>query len=223
MLRRKFITTAGSAVAATIISKAALADLPSAAASMTAVGDLSANETYTHVSAPTQFVDTGNIRFSYRRFGKRQGVPLVFFQHFLGTMDNWDPAVTDGFAQDREVIIFDNAGISSSTGEVPNTIAQMAKDAAAFIASLGLTKVDLLGFSMGGLVAQQVTLDQPQLVRQLVLVGTGPRGGNHMATQTAESEKIFGAKYASPDDMWRAVFFTGSVASQAAGREFIKR
>jgi pimeloyl-ACP methyl ester carboxylesterase len=224
MLRRKFIANVGTAVATTIASKVARAAESSQAPGLTGtVGSASAGGIYMHVTAPTQYVDTGKIRFAYRRFGKQQGVPLVFFQHFLGTMDNWDPAVTDGFAKEREVIIFDNAGISSSTGEVPTSIAQMANDASTFIAALGLTKVDVLGFSMGGLVAQQLTLDYPQLVRQLVLVGTGPQGGNHMATQTPESEKIFGAKYASVDDMWLAVFFTNSAASQAAGHNFIKR
>jgi pimeloyl-ACP methyl ester carboxylesterase len=91
-------------------------------------------------------VDGAGIRFAYRRFGKNQGVPLVFFQHFTGTMDNWDPAVTDGLARDREVILFNNAGISSSGGETPNTIAEMARHAGAFIDALGLEQTDLLGY-----------------------------------------------------------------------------
>jgi hypothetical protein len=102
---------------------------------------------HTHQTAPTQFVDGAGIRFAYRRFGKNQGVRLVFFQHFTGTMDNWDPAVTDGLARDREVILFNNAGISSSGGETPNTVAEMARDAAAFIDALGLEQIDLLGFA----------------------------------------------------------------------------
>src|SRR5580693_8395971 len=107
--------------------------------------------THTHQTAPTQYVEAKGIRFAYRRFGKSGGVPLVFNMHFTGTMDHWDPAVTDGFAKDREVILFDNAGISSSSGEVPASIDEMAANAAAFIKVLGLTQVDLLGFSLGGL------------------------------------------------------------------------
>ena len=102
---------------------------------------------HTHQTAPTQFVDGAGIRFAYRRFGKNEGVPFVFFQHFTGTMDNWDPAVTDGLARDREVILFNNAGVSSSGGETPNTIAKMARHAAAFIDALGLEQIDLLGVS----------------------------------------------------------------------------
>src|SRR5260370_7791452 len=99
-----------------------------------------------HQTAPTQFVDGAGIRFAYRRFGKSQGVPLVFFQHFTGTMDNWDPAVTDGLARDREVILFNNAGISTSGGETPNTIGEMAPDAGGFLNALALQPIYLLAF-----------------------------------------------------------------------------
>src|SRR6202046_2313984 len=127
---------------------------------------------HTPQTAPTQFVEANGIRFAYRRFGKAGGVPLVFNQHFTGTMDHWDPAVTDGFAKDREVILFDNAGVSSSSGEVSTTIEDMAANAVAFIKALGLKTVDVLGFSIGGFVAQEITLQAPELVRKLVLVGT---------------------------------------------------
>jgi pimeloyl-ACP methyl ester carboxylesterase len=177
----------------------------------------------THQTAPTQFVEADGIRFAYRRFGKPDGVPLVFNQHFTGTMDHWDPAVTDGLAGEREVILFNNAGVSSSAGEVPTSIEQMAANAASFVKALGLRKVDVLGFSIGGLVAQETTLQAPDLVRRLVLVGTGPRSGESMATGTPEGAKIFGATYAEPDHLWLSVFFTPSQTSQAAGREFLKR
>jgi pimeloyl-ACP methyl ester carboxylesterase len=100
--------------------------------------------TRTHQTAPTHYVDANGIRFAYRRFGKPNGVPLLFNQHYTGTMDHWDPAVTDGFAKNREVILFNNAGISSSSGEVPETFADMGANAVAFIKALGLTKVDVL-------------------------------------------------------------------------------
>jgi len=178
---------------------------------------------HNHQTAPTQFVDANGVRFAYRRFGNAAGVPLVFNQHFTGTMDHWHPAVTDGFAKDREVILFNNTGISSSSGEVPNTIEKMGANAVAFIKALRLTKVDVLGFSIGGFVAQEIALQAPDLVRQLVLVGTGPRGGEGMATLTPEAQEIFGTSYDEPDHLWLRVHFTKSEKSQAAGREFLKR
>src|SRR5439155_24251070 len=110
---------------------------------------------HTHQTAPTQFVEAKGIRFAYRRFGKAGGVPLVFNQHYLGTMDYWDPTVTDGLARGRQVILFNNAGVSSSSGEVPTTFEQMGANAVAFTRALGLNKADVLGFSIGGMVAQE--------------------------------------------------------------------
>jgi pimeloyl-ACP methyl ester carboxylesterase len=178
---------------------------------------------HSHQTAPTQFVEANGIRFAYRRFGKSDGVPLVFNQHFTGTMDHWDPAVTDGLAAEREVILFNNAGVSSSSGQVPTSVEQMATNAVSFIRALGLPKVDVLGFSIGGFVAQEITLQAPDLVRRLVLVGTGPRGGEGMAMLTPEAQEIFGASYDKPDHLWLRVHFTRSEKSQAAGREFLKR
>jgi pimeloyl-ACP methyl ester carboxylesterase len=177
----------------------------------------------THQTAPTQYVAANGIRFAYRRFGKTGGVPLVFNIHFTGTMDHWDPAVTDGIARDREVILFNNAGISSTSGEVPESIEEMAANAAAFIKALGVTQVDVLGFSMGGLIAQTLALAEPKLVRRLILVGTGPRSGESMESLTPEAQEIFGASYAEPDHLWLRVHFSPSESSQAAGRKFLRR
>jgi pimeloyl-ACP methyl ester carboxylesterase len=178
---------------------------------------------YTHQTAPTQYVEANGTRFAYRRFGKQGDVPLVFNMHFMGTVDHWDPAVTDGFAREREVILFDNAGVSSSSGDVPRSVAEMGANAIAFIKVLGLKQVDLLGFSIGGLVAQEITLQAPDLVRRLVLVGTGPRSGERMDTGTPEGKQIFGATYKNPDDLWLRVHFTPSQVSQAAGHRFLMR
>ena len=178
---------------------------------------------HTHQTAPTQFVEANGVRFAYRRFGKTGGVPLVFNQHFMGTMDHWDPAVTDGFARKRDVILFNNAGVSSSSGEVPTSFEQMGGNAIAFVKALGLQQVDVLGFSIGGFVAQEITLAAPDLVRRLVLVGTAPRGGEGMEGGTPEGNRIFGASYDPPDHLWLSVFFTPSAVSQAAGRAFLKR
>src|SRR6202140_2231733 len=178
---------------------------------------------HSHQTAPTQFVNTAGVRFAYRCIRKRTGVPLVFNMHFTGTMDHWDPLVTDGLAATRDVILFNNAGISSSSGEVPTSVEEMAANAAAFIKALGLAKVDVLGFSLGGLIAQALAFAEPALVRRLILVGTGPRGGEGMATLTPEAQTVFGATYANPDEVWLGAFFTPSEASQAAGRAFLKR
>jgi pimeloyl-ACP methyl ester carboxylesterase len=179
--------------------------------------------THTHQTAPTQFVKANGIQFAYRRFGKTGGMPLVFHMHFTGTMDHWDPAITDGFAKEREVILFNNAGISSSSGEVPTSVEAMAANAVGFIKALHLDQVDVLGFSLGGLVAQEVAITTPKLVRRLVLVGTGPRAGEGMATLTPEAQAVFGGRYENPDHVWLGAFFTSSKASQAAGQKYLRR
>ena len=176
-----------------------------------------------HQTAPIRFIEANGIRFAYRRFGKAGGVPIVFNQHYLGTMDYWDPAVTDGLARDREVILFNNAGVSSSCGEVPTTCEEMGANAVEFIRALALTQVDVLGISIGGFVAQEITLQAPELVRKLILVGTGPRGGEGMASQTPEAQRIFGAAYDPPEHLRLAVHFGPSQKAQAAGLEFLKR
>jgi pimeloyl-ACP methyl ester carboxylesterase len=178
---------------------------------------------YTHQTAPTQFVEANGIRFAYRRFGNPSGVPLVFNQHFTGTMDHWDPAVTDGIAKTREVILFDNAGVASSSGEVPRTFAMMGTNAIAFIRALGLTEVDVLGLSIGGFVTQEIALQAPDLARRLVLLATGPRSAEGAVGGTPEGNRIFSAKYDPPDHLWLSVFFTPSQASQAAGMAFLER
>jgi pimeloyl-ACP methyl ester carboxylesterase len=179
-------------------------------------------ENYTHHTAPTQFVEANGVRFAYRRFGKKEGLPFLFIPHILGNMDSWDPSVTDGFAQGREVILFNNAGVASSTGEVPTTFAQMAKSAGVFIDALGLTKVDVLGFSIGSMIAQNVAIERPDLVHKLVIVGSGPRNGDGIPLNP-QSQAIFTNKYGNLDDFWIDGFFTASPESQAAGRAFLKR
>src|ERR1700724_3430225 len=178
---------------------------------------------HTHQTAPTRFVEANGIHFAYRRFGKAGGVPIVFNQHYIGTMDYWDPTVTDGLARDHEVILFNNAGVSSSTGEVPATFEQMGANAVAFSRALGLKQVDVLGFSIGGMVAQEITLQAPDLIRRLIVDGTGPRGGQGMELLTQAAGRLFGATYDPPENVWLAVKFSPSVAGQAAGREFLKR
>ena len=176
--------------------------------------------THTHQTAPTQFVEASGIRFAYRRFGKTGGVPIVMNIHFRGTTDHWDPAVTDGLAAQREVILFDNAGIGASTGETPSTIPGMATDAIAFIKALGIRKTDVLGYSVGGKVAQEIAVQAPDLVRKLVLVGTGPRGADTSASKSAE---IFSATYDPPEHLWIAAHFLPNPTGHAAGLKYLER
>jgi pimeloyl-ACP methyl ester carboxylesterase len=148
---------------------------------------------------------------------------MVFFQHFMGTLDDHDPALSDAFAGDREVILFDNAGVASSSGTVPGTIEAMAHDAITFIDALGLMTIDLVGHSMGGLVAQEVALARPELVRRLVLVGTGPRGGEGIGALPAWVAELFTRKYERQEDMWLPILFAPTQTSQAAGRAYVER
>jgi pimeloyl-ACP methyl ester carboxylesterase len=178
---------------------------------------------FTQDTALTQYVEGDGIRFAYRRFGVPGRLPLVFFQHFMGTMDDHDPALSDAFAADREVILFNNAGVASSGGTVPGTIEAMARDAIAFTDALGLTTIDIVGHSMGGLVAQEVTLGRPELVRRLVLVGTGPRGGEGIGALPAWVAELFTRKYPRQEDMWLPILFAPTLTSQAAGRAHIER
>jgi pimeloyl-ACP methyl ester carboxylesterase len=149
---------------------------------------------------------------------------LLCLQHFTGTLDNWDPAVTDPLASSREVIIFDNAGIGRSMGTVPETVAGMAKHTFAFLDGLGVDKCDVLGFSLGGMVAQQMVLDRPSIFRRIILVGTAPRGGEDI--MHLDNPRL--ARYLSDPNLQgyavlQKIFFTLTAAGQSAGEEFIGR
>ena len=177
----------------------------------------------THQTAPNLFIDASNgIRYAYRRFGKATGVPLVFLQHFRGTLDNWDPFLTDSIAREREVILLDNVGVGLSSGTTPNTVAQMARDAIVFLDALALSQVDLLGFSLGGFVAQEIALLRPKQVRKLVLAGTGPQGGPLMhgwrqdIADAARTPELGGAELSY-------VFFPHTEAGRAKAMEFLSR
>ena len=170
-------------------------------------------------TAPTEFIEGAGIRFAYRRLGPRNGTPLIFLQHFSGHMDSWDPAVVNALATERHVIVFDNAGVGQSTGTTPDSVAQMAEDARHLLSALGLYRVDLLGFSLGGCVAQQLAATHPDRVRKVVLVGTAPRGGEeHLLRVIAQARA-----HAPASDIRLPLFFTPSEASQAAGRAFLSR
>jgi pimeloyl-ACP methyl ester carboxylesterase len=178
--------------------------------------------TSSHNTTPTQFTEAGGVRYAYRRFGASNGTPLVFLQHFRGGLDNWDPAVTDGLAKDRPVILFNNAGVASSGGEPADTVSDMARHVVAFINALSLKWVDLLGFSLGGFVAQQVALENPGLIRRVVLAGTGPQGGESMDSFTPEVGAQATRETPVIED-FLYLFFSPRETSQAAGRAFWER
>jgi len=172
-------------------------------------------------TTPTRFVSAGDVRFAYRRFGKPSGTPLVFLQHFRGSLDNWDPALLNGFAQDRTVITFDNAGVGFSSGEVPDNVSAMAQHALDFIDALDLTQVDLLGFSLGGYIAQHLTLRRPNLVRRLLLAGTGPGKGE--GTQDLNQNILDAASLPPSRNGLLQLFFEQTETSKAAGAAFWDR
>jgi pimeloyl-ACP methyl ester carboxylesterase len=177
-----------------------------------------------NITAPTQFVGTGLETYAYRRFGNGAGPPLLCLQHFTGTLDNWDPAVTDPLALGREVILFENAGVGRSTGEVPNSVRGMAEHALAFADALNIKQADLLGFSLGGMIAQQIGLDRPSLVRRMLLVGTAPEGGEDiMHLEKPELKKIIEDPNIPGLQKLVELFFTQSESSRAAGAAFVSR
>jgi pimeloyl-ACP methyl ester carboxylesterase len=180
-------------------------------------------ETASNTTAPTKFVTVGENTYAYRQFGVGQGLPLVFFQHFTGTLDNWDPAVTDRLARDRSVVLFENAGIGRSNGKVPETVATMADHAMKFLDAIQLTRVDVLGFSLGGMVAQVIALKRPMLLRRIILAGTGPEGGVGVAMDRPELLKIFVDQKMPPSEKLIQLFFETTETSQSAGRRFVER
>ena len=177
-----------------------------------------------NTTAPTQFLEASNETYAYRRFGSGPGRPLLCLQHFTGTLDNWDPAVTDPLASGREVILFESAGLGRSTGKVPDTIAGMAKHAFAFLDGLGLASCDVLGFSLGGMVAQQMAQDRPSIFRRMILVGTAPRGGEDiMHLEKPSLAKYLGDPKLQGYAVLQKIFFAPTELSQKAGAAFIER
>ncbi|EHP40992.1 alpha/beta hydrolase fold family protein [Cupriavidus basilensis OR16] len=174
----------------------------------------------THLNAPTRFIEVDGDRFTYRRWGKPSGAPLFFVQHFRGGLDHWDPLLTDGLAEGREVILFNGRGVASSTGTPRNRIEEMADDIALVIRALGLSQVDLLGFSIGGMQVQEVALRHPGLVRKLLLLGTGLRGGD----PTMEPKVLQVAPNPVPTaEDFLYLFFGRSEAAKQAGLTFWER
>ncbi|EJL68546.1 alpha/beta fold hydrolase [Chryseobacterium populi] len=169
----------------------------------------------THQTAKTQFINVKGTSFAYRVLGKEGGIPLVLLPGLGGSMDDWDPAVTDGLAKKYKVIIFDNKGVAASKGTTPNTVQAMADDAIDFIEALHLNKVNIMGFSMGGFVAQRVVLTKPSLINKVILTGTGPMGAIGLSNLP---NIIAGTAGLSAEESFLKFGFTSSAESIAAGK-----
>ncbi len=177
-----------------------------------------------NITAPTQFLAVKNEKYAYRRFGSGPALPLLLLQHFTGTLDNWDSAVTDPLAQQVEVILFESAGLGRSSGKVPETVAGMAEHALAFLDGLGLNTCDVLGFSLGGMVAQQMVLDRPTIFRRMILVGTAPRGGEDiMHLENPSLSRFLNDPSLKGYSVLQKIFFAQTKSSQAAGEAFVNR
>ncbi len=176
-----------------------------------------------YAQAPAHTVTAGGVTYAYRELGPKGGIPVIFFVHLAATLDNWDPRIVDPIAKNRHVIAFDNRGVGASTGQVPDTVEAMADDAYTFIEALGFSKIDIFSFSLGGFVAQALVVKHPDLVRKLVLTGTGPKGGKDI-------DKVAGTTYL---DMLRAaltrsdpkeyLFFNRNATGKPAARAFVNR
>lgn len=175
-------------------------------------------------TAPTRMVEKDGYRYAYRRFGQGSGPPLLLLQHFTGNLDNWDPAVTDALAIAHDVILLDNSGIGRSSGEVPRTIAAMTEHVFRFLDGLELTVCDVLGYSLGGMIAQEMALHRPAAVGRMILVGTAPRGGEDIMHLGKPSlDRYFKDATLNGYARLQKIFFTPTPASQTAGAAFIDR
>ena len=176
---------------------------------------------YAH--APARTVTAGGVTYAYRELGPKGGIPVIFFVHLAATLDNWDPRIIDPIAKGHHVIAFDNRGVGASTGQVPDTVEAMADDAYAFVKALGYRKIDIFSFSLGGFVAQALVMKHPELVRKLILTGTGPKGGKGI-------DKVAGITYVdilratlTRSDPKEFLFFNRNATGKAAARAFVKR
>jgi pimeloyl-ACP methyl ester carboxylesterase len=177
----------------------------------------------TYQDAPTKTVDIGGAKFAYRELGPETGTPVIFLNHLAAVLDNWDPRVVDGIAARHHVITFDNRGVGASQGKTPRSVTAMARDAIAFIRALGYHQVDLLGFSLGGFVAQVIAEQEPRLVRKLILAGTGPAGGEGIDKVTAITMLDTVKAALTFKDPKEYLFFTRTPNGKTTARQFVNR
>lgn len=187
---------------------------------METIENISAQQAFTHQTAPTTTIKVNGTDFTYRSFGREDGIPVVFLQHFTGNMDNWDPDVVNAIAINHPVVLFNNRGVGSSKGTTPDNVAAMAQDAVDFIHALGYNKVNLLGFSLGGFIAQWIAVHFPNLVEKLILAGTGPQGGKAIAELENHLQQAF---VDGPDRVLINLFFGKTPTSISAGEAFLAR
>jgi pimeloyl-ACP methyl ester carboxylesterase len=173
---------------------------------------------YSHETVPTEFVKANGIQFAYRRFGKQRGIPLVFLNYYGATLDEWDPLVTNGLALDHDIVLVNAAGVAASTGATPNTVLEMSNYLNSFCLAMDFKKITVVGFSIGGMIAQQMALDYPKMVHRLILLGTRPRGGERMTSTESSDEES-----ADPVGSLLASFFAPTETSQAAGKAYLQR
>lgn len=205
---------------ATLFSPAS-AQLPGAAPNAAAAPQASGSR---WADVPTQTLSAGGVDFAYRELGRQHGgTPVVFLNHLAAVLDNWDPRVVDGIAAAHHVIVFDNRGVGASTGTPSNSMEQMADDAIAFIKAMGFGQVDLFGFSMGGMVAQEVVLKAPRLVRRMILAGTGPAGGEGISAVAGVANYDLLRGWLTGQDPKQYLFFTRTPNGIQAGQAFLAR
>lgn len=181
------------------------------------------NESYTYATVPTKYVDANGIKIAYRSYGKKGDIPVIYFNHLTANLDNCDPRIMDSIAKHRHIISFDYRGVGATTGEQGTSIPDMAKDAIAFIHALGYKQVDIVAFSMGGFITQELLLVEPQLARKIILAGTGPRGGEGVSDVVGLTYKdIFKGLFTFRDPKFY-LFFTQNKVGKAAARDFLKR
>ena len=175
-------------------------------------------------NVPTQFISVDGINFAYREYGQQNsGTPVIFLNHLAAVLDNWDPRIIDGIAAKHHVVVFDNRGVGASTGEPAKSIEQMADDAITFIQAKGFKQVDLFGFSMGGMISQEIVLKQPKLIRKMILSGTGPAGGTGISTVGRVSNWDLVRGLATRQDPKVYLFFTRTDNGKAAAKAFVQR
>jgi len=174
-------------------------------------------------NAPTHTIDAGGVVFAYRQLGPSSGVPVVFLTHLAAVLDNWDPRVVDGIAAKHRVITFDNRGVGASSGATPRSIEEMARDAVTFIRGLGFEQVDLFGFSLGGMIAQVIAQQHPQLVRKMIIAGSGPAGGEGIDKVTRITYLDTARGLLTRQDPKQFLFFTRTPNGRRAGKEFLAR
>lgn len=181
-------------------------------------------ESETYIHAPNKSIRTANgITYVYRELGEKIGIPIVFFTHLSANLDNWDPRIIDGIAKQHWVITFDNTGVGLSSGQVPSTIKEMAEDAIDFIKALGFKQIDILSFSMGGMIAQELLELEPTLIRKVILTGTGPRGGKGIENVTKISNQDLVRAIFTLKDVKTYLFFTRTLNGKRKAKEFLAR